>query len=409
VRNARQGVDWCFRRSRGSAAREFSGPRVRESVGEAGKTGGGIGSLATAKGEREEKAEQGRKKRGLSEQETSRRLAAFVAEREGVPADAVRVRDLHRLAGGASRLLWSVDLEIAADTGDPRLYELVVRQDPPGRILPGGMQLEFELLKAAAREGVPVPKVHWCCPEASVLKAPFFVMERIGGEAIPRRLLRDDRYAQARDGMASHLGAILARIHRIDPARPELAAGLSRPSEGVWPSVAEVDKVVMGYRNLAVEPHPVLDLAERWLRERAPKPRRLSFVHGDYRVGNFMFDETGIKAVLDWELTHVGDPVEDLAWVCVRAWRFGNDDLAAGGVGTREQLVEGYEAEGGDPVDLEALRFWEVCGNFKLALVFIVQSRTFLDGAHTTVELASLGRRTAEGEEELLRLMEGEA
>jgi len=350
-----------------------------------------------------------KKKRGLSEQETGERLAAFVVEQEGVPAEAVRVRDLRRLAGGASRLLWSVDLEIADGNGEPRLYELVLRQDPPGRILPGGMQLEFELLKAAAREDVPVPKVHWCCPDVSVLEAPFFVMERIRGEAIPRRLLRDDRYAPARDGMAGRLGAILAKIHRIDPDRPELAASLSRPPEGVPPSVAEVDKLVMGYRHLAVEPHPVLDLAERWLRDRAPTPRRLSFVHGDYRVGNFMFDETGIKAVLDWELAHAGDAVEDLAWVCVRAWRFGNDDLPAGGVGTREELVKAYEAEGGDPVDPEALRFWEVCGNFKLALVFITQSRAFLDGAHATVELASLGRRTAEGEEELLRLMEGEA
>ena len=175
------------------------------------------------------------------------------------------------------------------------------------------------------------------------------------------------------------------------------------------PALDEVDKLVMGYRALAVEPHPVLDLAERWLRERAPQPRRLSFVHGDYRVGNFMFDETGVKAVLDWELAHAGDAVEDLAWVCVRAWRFGNDQLTAGGIGTREELVSAYEAEGGDPVDLAALRFWEACGNFKLALVFITQSRAFLDRAHATVELASLGRRTAEGEEELLRLMEGEA
>jgi len=122
-----------------------------------------------------------------------------------------------------------------------------------------------------------------------------------------------------------------------------------------------------------------------------------------------MFDEEGAVAVLDWELAHVGDPVEDLGWLCVRAWRFGNDALAAGGVGTRDELVGAYEAAGGDPVDRDALRFWEVCGNFKLALVFITQARAYLDGAHRTVELASLGRRTAEAEEELLDLMEGAA
>jgi len=369
----------------------------------AGVHGGWIGILAAAKGTKSGK------KRGLGEREMSDCLAAFVAEREGVPTEAVGVRNLRRLSGGASRLLWSLDLEIAGGEGDPRVYELVLRQDPPGRVLPGGMQLEFELLKAAASQGVPVPEVHWCCPDASVLESPFFVMERIGGEAIPRRLLRDDRYAEVRNGMAARLGEILARIHRIDPDRPELAGTLRRPPQGVSPATDEIDKLVAGYRLLAVEPHAVLDLAERWLRERTPQPRRLSFVHGDYRVGNFMFDETDIRAVLDWELAHAGDAVEDLAWVCVRAWRFGNDHLAAGGIGTREELVKAYEAEAGDPVDLDALRFWEVCGNFKLALVFITQSRAFLDGAHATVELASLGRRTAEGEEELLRLMEGEA
>jgi aminoglycoside phosphotransferase (APT) family kinase protein len=128
-------------------------------------------------------------------------------------------------------------------------------------------------------------------------------------------------------------------------------------------------------------------------------------VHGDYRVGNVIFDATGVRAVLDWELAHVGDPVEDLGWLCVRAWRFGNDALPVGGVGTREALVRAYEEVGGAPVDPEALRFWEACGNFKLALVFITQARAFLDGA-PSVELASLGRRTAEAEEELLTLME---
>ena len=157
---------------------------------------------------------------------------------------------------------------------------------------------------------------------------------------------------------------------------------------------------------LAVEPHPVLDLAERWLRANAPQSGALRLVHGDYRVGNFMFDESGLVAVLDWELAHLGDPVEDLAWLCVRAWRFGNDRLPAGGLGSREDLVAAYQAAGGEPVDPDSLRFWEVLGNFKLALVFIGQARAYLDGAHATVELASLGRRIAEPEAELLKLIE---
>ncbi|MCG8587885.1 MAG: phosphotransferase family protein [Proteobacteria bacterium] len=331
------------------------------------------------------------------------RLTAFVAEQEGVPTETVRVSGLRRLAGGASRLLWSVDVEVGE-----RALALVLRQDPPGRVLPGGMELEFALLQAARKEGVPVPDVHWCTSDAAVLGAPFFAMERIDGEAIARRLLRDERYAKTRRVLCGELGESLARVQRIDPDPQALASRLARPPEGQTPAEAEVDRVVTGYREFAVEPHPVLDLAERWLRERAPTPARVGFVHGDYRVGNVMFDEAGTRAILDWELAHVGDPVEDLGWLCVRAWRFGNDALAVGGVGTRDELVAAYEGAGGDPVDREALRWWEVAGNFKLALVFITQARAYLDGAHPTVELASLGRRTAEAEDELLRLMEGD-
>jgi aminoglycoside phosphotransferase (APT) family kinase protein len=232
-------------------------------------------------------------------------------------------------------------------------------------------------------------------------------MERLPGEAIPRRLLRDERYARARGVMIAQLGAILARIHTIDPEAPELARRLSGPTASESSGEAEVDRLMEAVRALSVEPHPVLDLTERWLRERLPRQRSGGLVHGDFRIGNVLFDEAGVVAILDWELAHLGDPVEDLAWLCVRAWRFGNDAQSAGGIGTREELVRAYESAGGGAVDPAVLRFWEVCGNLKLALVFITQARVHLDGGHRSIELASLGRRTAEAEEEMLRLMEG--
>ena len=336
-------------------------------------------------------------------------LRCFVAEQEGLSTEAVEIHGLRRLAGGASRLLWTLDVVLSPPGSPGERRELVLRQDPPGRVAPGGMELEFSLLRAAAACGVPVPRVYWCCSDPARLGSPFFAMERIAGESIPRRLLRDERYAKARRAMPGQLGEILAKIHRIEFDVPELRGALPRPPVGRSPAVTEIERVVEGYRSLAVEPHPVLDLAERWLRARAPTPHALTVVHGDYRVGNVMFDECGTQAILDWELAHIGDPVEDLGWFCLRSWRFGNDELAAGGIGTRDELVGAYQAAGGTSVDPAALRFWEACGNFKLALVFIVQARAYLDGAHPTVELASLGRRTAEAEQELLRLMEDEA
>lgn len=336
------------------------------------------------------------------------RLAAFVAAQEGLPERAVRADGLRRLAGGASREIWSVDLAIERAPGAVETLPLVLRKDPPGRVGDGGDRgTEFRVLRAAAAGGVAVPRVYWACADAGVLGSPFFLMERVAGETLPRRLLREERYAAARAALPAQLGAQLARIHALDLAHPDLAA-LARPPEGRSPARAEVERTAQALRELAAEPHPVLELAERWLLARAPAPARITVVHGDFRVGNVVFDESGLRAILDWELVHVGDPLEDLGWLCTRAWRFGSP-LPAGGVGTREQVVEAYERESGTKVDREALRFWEAFGSFKLALVFVMQSRVYLDGRVRSVELASLGRRTVEAEDELLRFLREEA
>lgn len=335
------------------------------------------------------------------------RLAGFVAREEQLAPAAVRATNLRRLAGGASREIWSVDLAIERD-GVVETLPLVVRKDPAGRVGDGGdRSVERGVLHAAFAGGVPAPRPRWGSSDVAILGAPFFLMDRVDGEALPRRLLRDDVYAKTRSTMAAELGAIAARIHALDLASSELAA-LPQPPPGRSPARLEIERVAKSIRELAAEPHPVLDLAERWLLERAPEAPRIALVHGDYRVGNVLFDASGVRAILDWELAHVGDPIEDLGWLCTRAWRFGSP-LPAGGIGTREQLVEAYEAASGMKVDREALRFWEACGSYKLALVFIMQSRVFLDGRVRSVELASLGRRTVEAEDELLCFLRGEA
>lgn len=353
----------------------------------------------------------------MTPDEMRERLASFVAGEERLPASAVRAEGLRRLAGGASREIWSVDLAIERAPGRVETLALILRKDPPGRVGDGGDRgTEFRVLRAAAAGGVAVPRVHWACDDASVLGSPFFLMERVEGETLPRRLLREERYAAARQALPGELGTQLARIHALDLEQPDLA-GLARPPAGRSPARVEVERVALGLRELVVEPHPVLDLAERWLLERAPdppsagapgSPPRVTLVHGDYRVGNVVVGEAGLRAILDWELVHVGDPLEDLGWLCTRAWRFGAP-LPAGGVGTREQVVAAYERASGTRVDFEALRFWEAFGSFKLALVFVMQSRVYLDGRVRSVELASLGRRTVEAEDELLRFLRGAA
>lgn len=341
----------------------------------------------------------------LSPEEMSERLAGFLARELG--ADSVRIEGLRRLAGGSSREIWAFLAELNGPSGEQRL-DLVMRKDPPGRSDEGARDLEFRLVRAAHRAGVPVPRVHVACGDADLLGAPFYLMDRVEGEALPRRLLREPRYAATRAAMTGQLAAILARIHAMDPDDPELA-GLEDASRGGHPAEVELERVASGIRALSPEPHPVLDLAERWLRARLPDRSRRTLVHGDYRIGNVLFDESGVRAILDWEISKIGDPVEDLGWLCTRAWRFGNDELPVGGVGRREELLERYAQAGGEKVDPDHLRFWEAMGSFKVALVFIQQCWVHLSGRVPSLELASLGRRTAEAEEELLRLMEEEA
>jgi aminoglycoside phosphotransferase (APT) family kinase protein len=235
---------------------------------------------------------------------------------------------------------------------------------------------------------------------------PGFIMERIDGETIARKLLRDDEYADARSVMANQLGSILAGIHRIS-LEASGVRDLPVPPSGVPAAEHEIDKFEQLYRAITPEAHPAFELAFRWLRQHAPKDTALALVHGDYRIGNVIAGREGVRSILDWELAHIGDPMEDLGWICVRSWRFGYDDKPVGGVGARDQFWKAYEDAGGRSVDPEAARFWELFGNLRWGVICISQAKTFLDGRSHSVELAAIGRRTAETEWELLQLMEG--
>jgi aminoglycoside phosphotransferase (APT) family kinase protein len=217
----------------------------------------------------------------------------------------------------------------------------------------------------------------------------YLLLERLDGETIPRRLLRDDAYAAARPGLAHRLGEVLARIHRIDP---DSLPGL--------PQVDALGQLTELYDGFA-EPRPALEIGLRWLREHQPAPVADTLVHGDFRTGNLMVAEDGLRGVLDWELTHRGDPRQDLGWLCTKAWRFGSPN-PAGGFGGREDLMAGYAAGGGTPPDEQTQRWWELYGTVRWALLCRSQAERYLSGAEPSVELAVLGRRVCEQEWDIL-------
>jgi aminoglycoside phosphotransferase (APT) family kinase protein len=300
----------------------------------------------------------------------------------------VRIEGLERLSGGASRETWSF-AAVPGSGGTGR--RLVVRRDPPGA--PGkGMALEGRLLGAAGKAGVPVPELLAASDDPALLGSAFLLMEHVEGETIPRRILREETFRAVRPRLAHQCGEILARLHSIDP--------------GSVPGLADQDPLA-SFREALDDlglPHPAFELAFRWLEGRRPERAPAAIVHGDFRHGNLIIGSDGIRAVLDWELAHRGDPMEDLGWLCVKAWRFGVD-RSVGGFGTYEQLMEGYQRAGGRPVLLETLRWWEVLGTLRWGIMCILQASLHTSGAVRSVELAAIGRRVCENEWDLLELM----
>jgi aminoglycoside phosphotransferase (APT) family kinase protein len=317
-------------------------------------------------------------------------LAAAVGRHLG---ESVTIEGLRRLSGGASRETWSFD----ALTGDGTRHELVLRRDPGTSVGLSDRAIEFELLRSANEGGVATPLVRFLLEPGDALGSGF-VMARVEGETIPRRILRDDAYTSARPLLARQSGEQAARIHALDPSRlPEL------PVQGAREQI----ELYRGYLDGFGEPHPAFELGLRWLADHAPPdPPAPALVHGDFRNGNFVVGPDGIRAVLDWELAHLGDPVEDLGWLCVKSWRFGITDQRVGGFGAVDDLLAAYRVAGGRDVDPTELRYWEAMGTLKWGVICEIQAFTHLQGAVRSVELATLGRRVAEMEWDLLEIID---
>jgi aminoglycoside phosphotransferase (APT) family kinase protein len=311
------------------------------------------------------------------------------------------VENLHIMPGGASKETWAFDLH----RSDAEVLPMVLRIERTSP-LPASIDLqrEFLLIKEVHAEGIRVPRPYWSGVDS--LGSPFCVLERIEGETIVRRLHRDAEYEEARSVMSEQLGRILADIHRV-PITKDRFDFVPRRSESGSSAVGELlfyEKLLHLY---APEPHPALELALRWLKANAPQSKHHVLLHGDYRLGNVIFTHDGVRSILDWELSHIGDPVEDVGYISVQAWRFGNDSKPIGGIGDREDFYNAYEKASGFPLDLNSIHFWEVFGNLKWAIITILQMVPFLNGSSGSIELASLGRKTAEVELQLLTLIEG--
>jgi aminoglycoside phosphotransferase (APT) family kinase protein len=311
-------------------------------------------------------------------------LGAVVAP---VLGERVEIVHLSRMPGGSSRETWSFEARLPNGTQ----RRLVLRRDPPGAPS-SGLALEAGLLAAASTAGVPVPPLVATGGRDGPLGSAFVVMDHVEGETLPRRVLRQAAEAHNGEALAAQCGRVLAAIHSIAPASvPGLPGG--DPLEQL-----------RGILDHLGEPHPALELGLRRLAELRPPRSAEVVVHGDFRNGNLIVGEQGVRAVLDWELAHRGDPLEDLGWLCAKAWRFGSP-LPVGGFGSRQSLLDAYEAASGQRVERSALEWWEAVAALRWGVICMVQAHTHLSGALRSVELAAIGRRTCEAEWDLLELL----
>jgi aminoglycoside phosphotransferase (APT) family kinase protein len=321
----------------------------------------------------------------------SERLARALEPHLG---QGVEITALRPLTSGASRQSIRFD---AAAPGQPGRPYVLQREMAPGwqagptETGPLPMKSQAVVLKAAREAGVPVARV--MASGEDVDGRQFIVSEWLEGEALPPKLLRDPSLKTGTARLLPDCAAALARIHTLRP-------------DGL--GLTEQDRLAAYRARLDAldEPRPVLELGYGWLSGNRPAPAPVSVVHGDFRLGNLLVGPSGLAAVLDWELTHLGDPHEDVAWATIRAWRF-DRHRPPGVFPEPDAWVEAYNAEAGPAraIDPATLRWWQIAGTWSWAVISAMQARRHLDGWVQSLEHAVIGRRVCESEWDLLELL----
>ncbi len=307
-----------------------------------------------------------------------------------------RMTAAQRLSGGASMETWGFAFE-----GLSGLESLILRRrsvpfDPEtSRAI--SLATEAALIQATGANGAKVPGVrHVCEPQDGLGEA--YVMVRIEGETLGKKIVGDPRFDAVRPNLARQCGAALVPIHATTPP---LELNLK-----IVDGVVELDRYEEVYRATGAE-RPILELAFQYLRGHVPDPVPPTLLHGDFRNGNIMFDpERGVAAVLDWELAHIGDPAEDMGWICTNSWRFGRPDRPVGGFGNYTDLLAGYAEAGGQPIELSRVRFWQMLGSLRWGIMCLTMYLSWRDGAEKSVERPMIGRRVSETEADLVVLLE---
>jgi len=338
----------------------------------------------------------------FSEAVVGERLAALLSQRNG---SATRIEGLRRFTVGFSWLTYGFRASWNDGAG-AQARDLILRIGPPdGLFAPYKASTEFFALQALEHSGVPVPKVYWHSDSHAEFGAPFFICERVRGEApIPWSADGGEVFSDAvREGLAEQFVAGLAALHRFDWRGTPVAAGQDvRVDNAAARQIEFWDDTVArsGLRRF-----PAVAWALAWLRANQPVAPKVSIVHGDYRIGNFLEQDGRITAILDWELVHLGDPHEDIGFICLRAWSGRSPYLCQ--LIRREDLYRRYQELTGMAVDPAAVRYYEVLNNFKLFAIHAAAAGCFEAGRFNDLRMPAMGAQIPRLLLQLEKMIEG--
>lgn len=322
------------------------------------------------------------------------RLAAYLRRAAG--AQALRVIALERMSGGAVQENWALDVEI-----DGRAEHWVLRTDAAATVRESSSRAqEFAVLQAMQAQEVLAPRPVALCSDRAITGRPFFVMERLPGEAAGHRVTRERALVPDPARLARELAQNLARLHRVVPPCAALA---------FLPTMHARDNIACYRRNLDAhpDPHPALEWGLRWCELNAPAREETTLIHRDYRTGNYLVHDGRLAGVLDWEFTAFGNPLEDLGWLCARCWRFARPDLVVGGIAAIGDFLPEYERASGRKVTAKELHYWQVMAHLRWAVIALQQAERHLSGIEPSLELALTGHILGGLEREILMLTGG--
>ena len=322
---------------------------------------------------------------------------------ENLDATSIKVLKFKKLSGGAIQENWFFDLLITGGRLEGK-QKFVLRTDASSTVSASHSRAEeFQIHKVAYDAGICVPMPIVVCSDNSVIGSPFYLMEFIPGFSSARQIVRNLDLPNFGPNLVKQLGQELAKIHQIQPSNTNfdfLKIPESHPAD-------ERISVYRGYLDELLKGFPVLEYALNWLEENKPHSENLTLVHSDFRTGNYLILDGQLKAVLDWEFSHWGDPMEDIGWVCARCWRFGNDHLHVTGIGTLSDFLKGYGILQVTESFRKKIAYWQVMAETRWSIIALQQAQRNQSEVGVSLELALTGRMSAEMEYNLLTTIAG--